>query len=205
MTLLDYLNTHLIEEQTLLARTHISAAQLAKWQAERLAPQPSYRLSLAINSNSCFGDHVENHTFAYYPHGTPLWLGTITSMHNEQQAFAHFVERYRATATSLCADEHIDDTHLDEQYLQEEWQHFLDGTYGVCTKSGLPEAIAIKDLSVTAIEKLLTQSNPDRQTLHQLIDLLDEVSAPFAPHERQKSSRQRLITELRQRYPLNNV
>ena len=93
-----------------------------------------------------------------------------------------------------------------EHHIKEEWQHFLQGTYGLCTKSGLPEDIADKELAILIINEIsplgaLTDKNRDRLT--RAVNLLDKASAQFAPHERLSSSRHRLIDEIRNKFTLS--
>ncbi|RLM48934.1 hypothetical protein DVK02_18430, partial [Halobellus sp. Atlit-31R] len=89
-------------------------------------------------------------------------------------------------------------------HLREEWSHFLAGTYGLCTRCGLPEDIAAKELAICIIRELTATDNadPDRERLRQAVDLLDLSSSPFAPHERARSSRRRYIDAMRLRFGL---
>jgi hypothetical protein len=90
-----------------------------------------------------------------------------------------------------------------DAHLRDEWRHFLDGTYGLCTRSGLPEDIAAKELAICVIRESLEGGAPDLARLRAAVDLLDRASSPFAPHERPRSSRHRYVDELRVRYGLD--
>jgi len=95
-----------------------------------------------------------------------------------------------------------------ELHIKEEWQHFLNGIYGLCTKSGLPEDIAAKELAILQINALIEKDNLDkaqRDKLTKAVNLLDAASSLFAPHERLKSSRHRLIDEVRHQYQLTST
>lgn len=68
--------------------------------------------------------------------------------------------------------------------------------------------IARKELSILQI-KALTQdgtrtelSSGERSALADAVRLLDQVSAPFAPHERVRSSREKWINWIVQRYQI---
>ncbi len=91
-----------------------------------------------------------------------------------------------------------------EQHIKEEWQHFLEGTYGLCTKSGLPEDIAAKEIAIYQINEILEQDENKRdiETLTKAVDLLDNASSLFSPHERLRSSRHRLVDEVRRQHKL---
>jgi hypothetical protein len=78
----------------------------------------------------------------------------------------------------------------------------------VCTVSGLTEDIAAKEAAGTVI-KDLTAEGPQRtltveqrRRLGAAVDLLDRSSAPFAPHEVARSSRRRLVDEVRRDWQL---
>jgi hypothetical protein len=116
-----------------------------------------------------------------------------------------FARRYRAALSALPL--RTNDPKLNagiETHLRDEWGHFLSGTYGLCTRSGLPEDIAAKELAICVIKELTAQENadPDRARLAAAVDLLDRASSPFAPHERARSSRHRYVDLMRQRYGL---
>ncbi len=84
------------------------------------------------------------------------------------------------------------------QHIKEEWSHFINGVYGLYTKSGLPEDIAAKELSEL---NELTSDEMTKLTL--AVNLLDKASSLFAPHERLRSSRHRLVNETRRKYRLS--
>jgi hypothetical protein len=112
-----------------------------------------------------------------------------------------FLERYAAAAgretASLASG-------------ADEWGDYLSGLYGVCLKRVTPEDIVRKSALVAELDELL--ANPDPETLawatavRERVDELDALERPFAPtYDRLRfggpSSRDRLITETRQRYP----
>ncbi len=193
MNLLTYLDLHLLSTDRLLAAAGISADQLQTLQQRRMMPLPSYRLRVEIACESFFGPHAEEAQVAYYGSGYPSWIADLAGVETEAQAFALFARRYR-TGMPDCSDAH----------LQAEWQHFLDGTYGLCTRTGLPEQIGAKEAAVIVIkemcERVLTIN--EIEALHHAVNQLDAASAPFAPHEVARSSRRRLIDEVRARYQL---
>jgi hypothetical protein len=75
----------------------------------------------------------------------------------------------------------------------------------LCTKSGLPEDIAAKELAVIEINELLALNELSLDELEKLtlaVNLLDSASSFFAPHERLRSSRHSLVNEIRRKYKL---
>jgi aminoglycoside/choline kinase family phosphotransferase len=116
-----------------------------------------------------------------------------------------FAERYRRRLAQL-GDENLC-TNVEalaaDAHIAVEWGHFLDGTYGLCTRSGLPEDIAAKEAAIVLIRELSSQGgaqelgDEQRKRLAAAVDLLDAASAPFAPHEVARSSRRRYVDEIR--------
>lgn len=209
MELLTYLQTHFISKETLLRESQLSHLELAMLIEKRLMPKAAYKLALKLECDSFFGVHSDESCLEFYPQGTLVWLGAVLQVTDEAQAFALFSKRYKNQLHRLKAQGfNPRDAKLDQDidaHLESEWQHFLGGIYGLCTKTGLPEDIANKEAAIVIINEYLARDehlSPDELTnLHQVVDLLDEASALFAPHERERSSRKRLIDDVRAKFP----
>ena len=201
MELIDYLNRHFFTRGQLLAAAGIGAERLDALVGAGAMPAASYRLHLALGCDSFFGAHAEEHALEYYARGYVDWIAALEDAPGEP--FARFALRYREALAALplrCADPKLNAG--IEQHLREEWRHFLDGTYGLCTRSGLPEDIAAKELAICVIREETGAGTADLARLKAAVDLLDRASSPFAPHERARSSRRRLVDEVRARYGL---
>ncbi|MCC2956372.1 DUF6058 family natural product biosynthesis protein [Massilia sp. IC2-477] len=203
MELLDYLKQHFLTRAQLLAASGITSARLDALTEGGGMPRPSYRIRLDLRCASFFGEHDEEASAEYYATGYPSWIGVLEA--TAEDPFTIFARRYRTALASLpltTTDPTLGDG-LDA-HLRDEWGHFLAGTYGLCTRSGLPEDIAAKELAICVIKKLTAIDNaqPDRRRLRQAVDLLDRASTPFAPHERARSSRHRYVDAMRLRYGL---
>jgi hypothetical protein len=198
MNLITYLRRHLLDT------TQLDAPRLADLQQRGMAPQPSYRLRMAIDCESFFGAHQESCELAYYATGTAAWLADVAQLPDAAAAYALFARRYAARLAQLGAPPRTDD------YLQSEWQHFLAGTYGLCTHDGLPEAIAEKEAAIANIKSVIENRSEHALTgdeklyLRHWVNVLDKASSPFAPHEVARSSRQRLVNDVRATYALDS-
>ena len=209
MELINYLNEHFLTRDELLETAKISEETLRIYQEQQVMPGPSYRLFLSLSCDSYFGEHDNEQRLEYYAKGYLTWLGILQSLDNLKDAFIVFKERYIKTIDELEKNGYEDcirelKESIDEQ-VEQEWGHFLNGTYGLCTKSGLPEDIAAKELAIREIKRLISFSKLSDEQLSKLaeaVNLLDEVSALFAPHEKPRSSRQRLIDDVRMEYRL---
>jgi hypothetical protein len=197
MNLIDYLHQHFLTREQLLARSGIDGARLDALQERGMMPRPSYRLRLEIGCDSFFGPHAESHAIDWYAQGYVSWAGLSSVLEEPEQAFNMFAERYRRRLAQLAVDK------LPDAHIAAEWRHFLDGTYGLCTRSGLPEDIAAKEAAIILIRSLTELgarqglNEEERRKLADAVDLLDAASAPFAPHEVARSSRRRYVDEVR--------
>jgi hypothetical protein len=205
MELIRYLERFFWTREQLLAHCAIDAALLAHLQRARVMPQPSYRLRLDLGCQSFFGDHEEQVAVDYYAKGCASWLGLVSPLKGEAEARELFFQRYRVRLERLRADgvAPSDPAFGGDAQLHDEWKGFLDGTYGLCTVSGLPDDIAAKEAAIAVIRELTGTGTPDdaaRAALRRAVDLLDSVAAPFAPHEAARSSRRRYVDEMRAAY-----
>ncbi|NMH64335.1 DUF6058 family natural product biosynthesis protein [Shewanella salipaludis] len=223
MELLDYLDRHFYTLQQLLEITQVTEQALRRYQNQGAMPLCSYRLRLDIGCDSFFGPHREQDEIEYYARGYAAWLALLHSLETHPvqasraaagaNGYPIFYRRYRDAMERLQAHgqlcHNLTSGPTLDAHIEREWTHFLAGTYGLCTRSGLPEDIAAKELAISAINAMTTEDELDseldeqqRLKLTRAVNLLDEVSAGFAPHERQRSSRHRLVDEMRRRYRL---
>lgn len=211
MELIQYLNKYFFTQQELLDITKITEQDLLKYQEDGLMPKCSYKLSLNIKSDSFFGLHDDEQKIEYYAKGYSSWLALVQSLNSKEAVYSVFANRYKIAIERLEESGYYSTnpkvTSELNEHIKEEWSHFLNGIYGLCTKSGLPEDIAAKELSILVINELSEHNELSHEQLNKLtlaVDLLDSASSLFAPHERLKSSRHRLINEVRRKYQLKS-
>jgi hypothetical protein len=206
MELIRYLEANFWTREQLLAHCAIDAEQLVRLQRARMMPQPSYRLRLDLGCQSFFGEHAEQVVADYYARGYASWLGVVCALESEDDARALFCRRYRARLARLGEDGLLprDAAFAGHARLHDEWQGFLDGTYGLCTVSGLPEDIAAKEAAIALICELSGSGCAPGEAAHarlrRAVDLLDRVVARFGPHEVERSSRRRYVDAIRAAY-----
>jgi hypothetical protein len=207
MELIHYLGQHFITREQLLERCAIDQAALERLQGLRVMPRPSYRLRLGIACDSFFGHHEEQAEVEYYATSYPGWLNEVAGFETEAQARSVFDQRYVARVGELAAagiaPANVDLT--SDSHLQAEWNAFLDGIYGLCTVSGLPDDVAAKETAIAVIREITAAGATDgaaRERLRQAVDLLDQASKPFAPHEVARSSRKRWVDDVRAAWQL---
>jgi hypothetical protein len=208
---MKYLNENFITKKELLETTKITPETLLEYQAQRVMPKYSYKLNIDLKSDSIFGLYNEEQELEYYAKGYVAWIATIQSINAPREVFCVFSERYKFTIKKLKQEGYTTSvpkitTELD-QHIKEEWSHFINGVYGLCTKSGLPEDIAAKELAVIIITELTEIEELSADEIKKLtlaVNLLDKASSLFAPHERLRSSRHHMVNETRRKYKLNN-
>lgn len=203
MELIAYLHTHFLTRAQLLAACAADGARLDAFTAARTMPAPSYRLKVRIDCTSYFGAHAGDHATDWYARGYVDWLRML--LDGSADPYALFAARYRAALDAQPLYRTVPAAALAaEPHLRGEWTHFIAGTYGLCTRSGLPEDVAAKELAIHVIRASTDGDRPldgaELERLAAAVDLLDRASSPFAPHERSRSSRARYVDALRLRH-----
>ena len=211
MKLLDYLQANFLTVEELLDQTGIDLDRLRELQQKECMPACSYRLSNAIVCKSPIKTFDKETETEYYARGYKTWLSCVSFHADSMHSFQEFGSRYMEQVKLLLQDElrnyAVPWLSAPTEYLQMEWNHFLAGTYGVCTRNGLPEQIATKELAAARVSEIVSCENLEQDTkaeLQSVVDLLDSACSDFAPHELAGSSRQRLIDDVRQRFKLES-
>lgn len=220
MTSLEYILTNFVSLPQLAALSGQTEDTINEFIAARCLPGPAYRLEGQVALSSVFGDHSEAWKASFFPRSHVEKVRSIARQEAPLEAVASSLEaafkaEYGALLIELQAREYgmadvfkTDGTvggRAAESLLNSEWNHYLDGTYGLCTRSASVREIAMKEIMIARIKHLsaqLEQKPVDtlRADLAQAVDMLDSVSAPFAPHEVSRSSRQSYITDIKHRF-----
>ena len=95
--------------------------------------------------------------------------------------------------------------------LEQDWEMYLDGTWGICLRDVTPETIVRKNTLVNSLCELLVLARPRyedwRQALREQVDELDELERQFSPDFDRSDEMDRLPTRdliigaARERYP----
>ena len=214
--LLNYLYANFLEEQEFAARCAIGVADLEKLYDCRVMPAPSYRYSSNGRVESYFEPHEEQNIYRFQLKGHLHWYNSITNLGitDEAEAKSYFFARFNTAketfftssfGSALCQTARHVGALFNADHEIATWEHFLEGTFGVCTRDGLPETVFLKQAGVRFVEALISDpifgSLPeDLRLLRQIVNLLDEVESDFAPHELAQSSRQRCIVDIQDRF-----
>lgn len=221
-----YLNKYFLNKAQFAAACHISEAELNDWLEAQLLPGPSYVVTEKSTIHSAvFGESDAANTTAgeYFRASNTVWYSRAKQLVVEHGWTAapklmkqEFMREYVAALTELNAkvwhlpncfkqDGTPDNAGLIEN-AEFHWKHFLLGTFGICTANPVSEAnIARKGVLQEKLSHLTENGNKDDFTADEakellpLVDAFAEAAMWFSPAEYPRSSRKRLIDELRPR------
>lgn len=215
--LLNYLYEKYDEKAVFCAAASMDLDRLDELQAANIVPKASYILDIDIKVKSFVAEHQEVQKYQFYLKGQLEWLAQINAKKiSTESAARHYFE----TQYGLAIDEFLA-SELGDKIVQiyprsewglsdhsETWAHFLNGTYGLCTRTGLPNEIFLKHIYIRFIEFVTLTNRPNEikpkllMLLSKAVEELDKVESDFAPHEVAQSSRQRCIINIKKDYSL---
>jgi hypothetical protein len=112
----------------------------------------------------------------------------------------HFTTRHRAASAARQGND-----------LEQDWEMYLDGTWGICLRDVTPETIVRKNVLVSSLCELLVLARPRyadwRHALREQVDELDDLEREFAPdYDRSDAvdrppTRDLIIATALERYP----
>jgi tRNA splicing endonuclease len=205
LALVKYLQSNFLSYQEIIEQAGVSKVVFDTLQAQGAVPKPSYQFGFSITCDSYFGEHtVPRVQYLYYAQGCVKWLSEVCHLKDNQAIYAHFKAEFLREYEALLIQGfyfkyEMEDNALDE-YIREQFQHFIKGTYGLCTRTGRVAEIVRKEIAIATIQRLsriadLTAN--DAKKMQKAIDLLDEASAYFTAHEYEVSTRAKYIDAFR--------
>ncbi len=212
---LNYLFQNFLEQSEFARRANISAPALEDLIGRQILPKPSYCYQAKGKVGSFISDHEDMQLYRFHLKGHLAWINAIQKLRieNQQAAQNYFFDRYNS-ALRLFKESGIGKElnvilpeilpMFDDPLRADAWGHFINGVYGVCTKDGMPETILVKQVCVKFIDAITAAEHLRHSTSHcelllKTVDLLDQAVSVFAPHELEKSSRQRCVLDVRAR------
>lgn len=215
-----YIAENFLTRSELLKASGVSDEKLSDLITSGCFPKPSYRVELQAKIESFFGVHEETEALEFFPKSAVGLLKNLMAITGGSAEMAaqlkrDFDDEYRKIFVKLDAAKYglsnlfeADGTTLTTEgkaFFDQEWQHYLDGTYGVCTTTAHVREIATKEAMIAKIKFLSAEIDEGRvegnlEMLADAVDRLDSVSAAFAPHELERSSRGKFINRVMQDY-----
>lgn len=220
MASLQYIEDNYLTLEGLSEQSFLPKETIQSYIDAECLPKSSYKVTRNILINSFLGQcNEESDIIDYFPISMLAKFERIHSLANEMSLkdvnkvlYERFINIYTETLHEHEAhlwglDPYISATGTllpdGKTFLDEEWHHYLNGTYGICTKTASAEDIALKEVSIAKIKFLLSLneaaplSSSHSENLKAAVGQLDKVSAAFAPYEVKNSSRQKYINEVR--------
>lgn len=205
MSLREYLQQHFIDKQAFAAMAGISPARLDQLIAAQAIPAPTYSCDGSQVRSAAFGaiDMSEDLQGEYFRPECVRWA---------KVAYQAAVGSERAAVMAILTSElrtalqhYLKDPLLIEDKVQSLLPHFCSGTFGLCVAdpssgSGIvkKEMLQEKLTALTANGSKPSPENFNKAALLQLIDDYANSAMPFSPAEYARSSRKRLVEDLRQ-------
>ncbi len=205
MSLCTYLQEHFVDKPTFALSAGISVDRLDQLIAAKAVPAATYTCDGVSVTSAAFGATAiqESLTGDHYRPECVRWAKIANdSLPGFEQANVLTQLESELRAALL---EHWQDPAAVESKIQAYLPHFWNGTFGLCVadpSSGT--GIARKEIlqeELTAATEGCTNSSPAGVSNTELLLLIDnyaDSAMPFSPAEYSRSSRKRLVDDLRQ-------
>jgi Family of unknown function (DUF6058) len=219
MTVQDYLDRHYSTAEQLADSCSVSVDVLESMIAQKLIPQPSYKVVGEILISSAFGelDAPGARTGSYYHPASQHWIARAQSISEGQAAdtlkklfFVNMAaELSHLNNSTFRLVDAFDENGRPlakglEARIASYWQSFLQGIFGLCVANPVSEReISHKEIlqekltTLTENGKRCTDLPIRKDELLLLISQYEASSMPFSPVEYPISSRKRLVDDLR--------
>lgn len=229
MTELDrYLAQHYLNEAQLIAAAAIGRDDLATMIGEHLVPAPSYVVSgHGTLTSFVFGElPAPGATPGRYFHPAQLaWIARARAVRANvpaAEAAAQLQATFRANFAAALATLNLTTWRMADSFddtgapvaaglltrTESAWMYFLNGTSGLCVANPVSEAhIAVKEVLQEKLTHLSENggrtafSAGEATAMHALIDAYAAAAMCFSPVEYARSSRKRLVEDMRAALP----
>ncbi|WP_166924742.1 DUF6058 family natural product biosynthesis protein [Flavobacterium poyangense] len=211
---LKYIEDNYIELEKLAELTHFKTSEIEKFILEKQIPSHSYAIHSEIKIVSSLNDsHFVSIEKKYFSKNVLSLLKDLKAAENNSEEIKkrfreNFVQRLLNHNTKEFAYQNLFDenNHPDEERLNvafdEEWNHYNNGIYGICTLNASENDIIDKEIIVKKLIKFnqekgnrkLTES--EKEELKNLNAEFNQSTALFAPYQRETSSRGKYLDKI---------
>jgi hypothetical protein len=205
MSLTTYLQQHFVDKRTFASLVGISSNRLDQLIAAQAIPSATYTCDHNTVRSAAFGvtESQEPLVGEYFRPQCVRWAKIAAQAPRGSERAAVLTEligELRAALQDYCGE----DMDALESRIQGYIPHFCNGTFGLCVADPSSGAgIARKEMLQERLASLTANgSNPSpsgisQQELLRLIDDYADSAMTFSPAEYQRSSRKRLVDDLR--------
>ena len=204
MSLVTYLRNHFVDKATFASLAGISINRLDQLTAAEAIPSATYICDGISVSSAVFGDTPINESLTgeYFRPECVRWVKIANQAPLGSERTAVLAELVKELSISL--EDHCNTKETIEAKIQGYLPYFFNGTFGLCvadpsTGAGIvrKEMLQEKLIELTANGSLPSPANFSKEELLTLIDDYADSAMPFSPAEYERSSRKRLVDDLR--------
>jgi hypothetical protein len=204
MLLETYLLDHFVDKATFASLAGISIDRLDQLIAAKAVPTATYTCNGNSIYSTVFGDTSikESLPGEYFRPECVKWVKIAHKAHSGAERQAVLSQLVKELNSSL--EEHHISKEAIEETIQGYLPYFFNGTFGLCvadpsTGAGIvrKEMLQARLIELTANGCLPTPANISKEELLKLIDDYASSSMPFSPAEYERSSKKRLVDDLR--------
>lgn len=215
----DYLERHFLTASQVAESIGLSNDELDRLVEARVVPQPSYVVLPDRIVSVAFGELANDgaNPGSYFAASQIHWLARALDAGKEPLEAAFREEMAVALAEADRSIHRMPDAFDDQgkplpgltARIDTMWGHFLNGVFALCVvESGSIQSIARKEILQERLtllsESAASLAAADRGEVAQLIDDYARAAMPFSPAEFSRSSRKRLVDDLRERLSLQD-
>jgi len=204
VSLKTYLQKHFVDKPTFASLLSITIERLEQLIAAKAVPEPTYICDGNTISSTVFGV-IETEESIYGDYFRPecsRWVKIADQAAPGQERDAVF--SVLSHELELGLRDYFKEPEIIEKKIQDFLPYFLNGTFGLCIadpSSGT--SIARKEVlqhQLTELTENGSNPSPKATSKSELLQLIDDYaisSMPFSPAEYERSSRKRLVDDLR--------
>ena len=205
MFLSTYLQNHFVDKFTFASLAGISIERLDQFIKVKAVPSATYICDGISVSSAVFGTTPINGpslTGEYFRPECVRWvkIANQSPPGSERTAVLSELEK----EFRVCLEKHCIPKETIETKIQGYLPYFFDGTFGLCvadpsTGAGIVRKEMLQEslMERTANGSLSSAANSTKEDLLRLIDDYADSAMPFSPAEYERSSRKRLVDDLR--------
>lgn len=215
----DYLQQYYCTLAHLLKTADVEEKEFFAYIEAGCLPQHSYEWKEDLTLHSFLSTQQCSTKIIYYYHPRHLLLlHDLVILHRymplteiAQSWSVDFKQHYLTKLEELDAFSDVlqsyDGTQI-EAFLENEWQRYLQGIYGVCTRDPTPENIALQEVLLRRVRLITSEGSEETlsqgalSALKHDVNILDTLLASFAPYEYLQSPRRKWVDAVRVKHEL---
>lgn len=204
MSLKTYLQNHFVDKTSFASLAGISSERLDELVAAQAVPAPTYTCNGGSIFSAVFGttEIAEHMTGEYFRPECVRWVtmaALAPSGSERDTVLSELTNELR-----MALRNYLEDSKVIEEKVQKFLPSFWNGTFGLCVADPSSGAGIVKKEMLQEKLTALTENGgnafPSGIASHDLLQLIDDYAGaamPFSPAEYERSSKKRLVDDLR--------